>query len=186
MEHSKNRQTITGLLVSTVLVFAMFTILGEAVASHASPLVVDADGEASIDSSSQADCDSDTPEGGFGVTTFDSIQAAIDYEDSPGVGESHFIIVCPGEYPEIVINSDDGFDKIYGIPGAVIDEDDDGDDGAPAVEINGVNTSCTDPDRVILDGFEIKNGSQGIVVFDSCRVFIQDNDVHANDDGIVF
>jgi len=179
MEHSKNRQTITGILVSMILIFATFTILGEAVASHASPLVVDDDGEASVDSSSQADCDSDTTVNGS--TTFDSIQAAIDYDVG---GESHFIIVCPGEYSEIVIESDDGFDKIYGFPGAIIDEDDDGDNGVDAVEINGV---CSSTDRLILDGFEIKNGEDGVDVEDSCRVFIQDNNIHDNtDDGVKF
>lgn len=182
MEHSKNRRTIPGILVSMVLIFATFTILGEAVASHASPLVVDADGEASIDSSSQANCDGDIEaDADPDDAIYATIQEAIDYDVG---GESHFIIVCPGEYSEILIESDDGFDKIYGIPGAIIDEDEDGDDGVDAVEINGV---CSSTDRMILDGFEIRNGEDGVDVEDSCRVFIQDNNIHDNtDDGVKF
>jgi hypothetical protein len=170
MEQSKNRRTISGILVSAILILAVFTIVSEAVANHASPLVVDADGFVTIESS-QANCDAEqVPANAVdGTTTFSSIQDAINI-----VGP-HFIIVCPGTYGALTITENE---KIYGFPGAIIDAL----GISTAVVINGVNSGCTGTDRMIIDGFEITNGApNGITVTSvSCRVFIYDNDIHDN------
>ena len=178
MESSKNRLTIGGILVSTVLVFAMFTVLEEAIGIHGpTVLVVDADGFASLDQSSQPDCNGTTSAAADpNDAIYSSIQDAV---NAPG---PHFIIVCPGTYGSLSIGDTE---RIYGLSGAIIDG---GGVAASAVSISGVNTVCGSPDRTVIDGFEITGATgNGITVADSCRVFIQDNDIHDNDvRGILF
>jgi len=166
MELAKNRVTITGILVFATLTAGIFTLIEQAAATHGPTLlVVDVDGMVAI-VSSQPDCGATTSVDN--ITTFSSIQAAID------VAGGHTIIVCPGTYSAITVDSTDGIEKIYGLSGAIIDGG-----GAETVFIDGVNTGCVSPDRTVIHGFTIRGAitNNGVRVEDSCRIFVQFNTI---------